>query len=367
MAYTSIVIIDARSSLFTVRVALEQRYDVQVRYTQDPAAGLELVQSAKPDYILVNPNGIRTEITAFLTRLAQSGSRTPVIVAGDQSIADGLRTIYSHIIGNVPPAYNETDLLPFLKQQRPSPTGKLRGMALAERAELVQANQQLEQRVQEVMTLHRIGKSVAALIELDAILARIVEAAVFMLRAEEGSIMLVDPETNALYLRAQKGLGEKQARGFNIKIQDTLIGSVVRTQRPVRLTRGTSENALLKVVTGYLVNALLYVPLILHDQVIGVLGVSNQTAPRAFTDHDQRLMESLADYAALAIEVARQHKTICRLRQDVAVVHTIAAAVDELRERLPTTDVDVTSALRRIEGAVHILARLAETEAAADV
>jgi putative methionine-R-sulfoxide reductase with GAF domain len=367
VAYTSIVIIDAKSSQFTVRVALEQRYDVNVQYTQDPAAGLELVQSTKPNYILVNPDGIQAELTAFLMRLARSGSQTPIIVAGDPIIADELRKIYPHIMGNVPSAYSEIDLLPFLKRQRPGPTVKPRSMALAERAALVQANQLLEQRVQEVMTLHRIGKSVAALIDLDAILTRIVEAAVFMLRAEEGSIMLVDPETNALYLRAQKGLGEKQAQGLNIKIQDTLIGSVVRTKRPVRLTRGSSENSLLKVVTGYLVNALLYVPLILHDQVIGVLGVSNQTAPQAFTDHDQRLMESLADYAALAIEVARQHKTICRMRQDLAVVHTIGAAVDELRERLPAADADVTSALRRIEGAVHILARLAETEATADV
>ena len=116
-------------------------------------------------------------------------------------------------------------------------TGMLRKRALAERASLVQTNQMLEQRVQEMLTLHQIGKAVASLTDLDAMLARIVEAAVFLLRTEEASIMLRDRKTNELYLRAQKGLGEKQARGFNLKIQDTLIGSVVQTRQPVRLAR----------------------------------------------------------------------------------------------------------------------------------
>jgi len=367
MAYTSIVIVDAKSNLYTMRVALEQRYDIAVQYTRDASAGLELVHSSQPDYILVNPHSIQEATIEFLAHLAQMGKTIPVIVVGDQALTDDLRSAYPCIMGCVPPIYNEKDLLPFLKQPRPTRTGKLRGMALAERADLVQANQLLERRVQEVMTLHRIGKSVASLIDLDAILARIVEAAVFLLHAEEGSILLVDPETDALYLRAQKGLGEKQARGFNIKIEDTLIGSVVSTGQPVRMARGASADARLKVVTGYLVNALLYVPLILREQIIGVLGVSNQTAPQAFSEHDQRLMEALADYAALAIQVARQHKTLTRLRQDLAVVHTIAAASAEIRTLLPGTDPQIQSALSRIDGAIHILARMAKAEAETDV
>jgi two-component system NtrC family sensor kinase len=367
MAYTSILILDATSSLITVRVALEQRYDVAVNHVRSARAGLELIRNSPPEHIVVNPKGIEAGAAALLTQMAQTGKDIPVIVAGDERVAGGLRSIYPHIAGRVPLVYTEVDLMPFLQRQRPTRTGKLRGRALAERAALVQANQLLERRVQEVMTLHQIGKSVASLTDLDAILTRIVEAAVYLLRAEEGSIMLVDPDTNELYLRAEKGLGEKQARGFNLKIEDTLIGSVVRTGRPVMMARGASDDPRLKVVTGYLVNALLYVPLTLRGQIIGVLGVSNQTAPRAFTGHDQRLMEALADYAALAIEVARQHKTLAGLRQDLAVSHIIAAAAEELRGRLVTDDPNALSALRRIENAASILTRMAEAEATVDV
>jgi transcriptional regulator with GAF, ATPase, and Fis domain len=326
-----------------------------------------LVRDVSPGCILVNPTGIEAEAASFLSQVAQLGIATPVVVAGDDEIVGALSSMYPHVVGRVPTKYGERELLPYLQRQRPTQTGELRGRALAERAALVQANQTLEQRVQEVVTLHRIGRAVASLTDLDEILARIAEAAVYLLHAEESSIMLIDDETDELYLRAQKGLGEKQARGFNLKIEDTLIGSVVRTGRPVKMARGTSDDSRLKVVTGYLVNALLYVPLMLRRQVIGVLGVANQSSPKAFTEHDQRLMNALADYAALAIEVARQHRTLKRVREDLGVAHTITATVEELFERLGTDDPEILSALRRLEGAAHILTRMAEAEAPVDV
>jgi DNA-binding NarL/FixJ family response regulator len=367
MANGSIVILDIKSNLFTVRVALEQRYDIAVNLVRNTGGALELLRNSPPDHILVNPYGLEAQVSEFLAEMAQMNLDTPVIMVGDETSANQFQAIYANVVGYVPMNYDETDLLPHIQQQRPMPVGKPKTMALAERAALIQANQMLEQRVQEMMTLQQIGKAVASLTDLDAILARIVEAAVFLLHAEESSIMLMDRETNELYLRSQKGLGEKQARGFNLKIQDTLIGSVVQTGRPVRMARGASQDSRLKVVTGYLVNALVYVPLTLQGQVIGVLGVANQTAHKAFNEHDQRLMEALADYAALAIEVARQHKAIVQMRQDLAVVHTIAALVDEMREYLTEDDPNVSSTLRRIDSALHILTRLAVTEAPADV
>jgi two-component system NtrC family sensor kinase len=366
MTSSTLVIIDGVSSLFTVRVALEQRFDVAVSHATDTAAGMDLVRNSSPDYILVKPSGIEAETAEFLAQLARTGHMTPVIVAGSAELTDQLRSIYPQVVGTIPSAYSEEDLLPFL-ERRPTQTGKMRSRALAERAALIQANQQLERRVQESLTLHQIGKGVASLTDLDAILVRITEAAVFLLRAEESAIMLMDPQTNVLYLRAQKGLGEKQARGFNIKVEDTLIGSVVRTGRPVRLARGEGEDARLKVVTGYMVNALLYVPLTLRGQIMGVLGVANQVADRGFSEHDQRLMETLADYAALAIEVARQHLTLQCWRDELAVAHTIGAAVAEISERLVTDDETVLTALRRIEGAAHVLTQLAEGPMPADV
>jgi hypothetical protein len=362
MANRSLVIIDAQSDLFTVRTVLQQRYEVNVNHTKSLAGGLDLVRDSAPDYIVVNPSGMAGQVTEFLERLNQAGNEIPVIVAGDEEMYQKLLEVYSHIVGHIPTVYSESDLLPFLRPQPATPRGRPRGMALAERAALVQANQKLERRVQEALTLYQIGKAVASLTDLDAILARIVEAAVFLLRAEESSIMLRDLNTNELYLRSQKGLGEKQARGFNLRVDDSLIGAVVRSGEPVRLARDASEDSRLKVVTGYMVNALLYVPLSLRGEVIGVLGVSNQYAEKAFGKHDQRLLEALADYAALAIQVARQHKVIEQFRQERSGCQEIITAVAEIRQLVSSDDPALHDALSRIEDAAETLSRLADKE-----
>ncbi len=241
-------------------------------------------------------------------------------------------------------------------------------LALAERAKLLQMNRLLEQRLREMRTLFDIGKAVAAATDLDTLLTRIVEAAVFLLHAEEGSLLLLDPTTNELYLRAQKGLGEKQARRLKIRVEDTLIGGVVRTGKPVILGRSQVEDGMLKVVTGYLVHALLYVPLKVQGQVIGVLGVDNQTTPRDFTRHDERLLSALADYAAIAIQNAQLRAALARMRPQQErglpgqvraevqkALQTIAGSVRQVQRHLTPQDMDALLALGEIEKqAAHI-------------
>ena len=72
---------------------------------------------------------------------------------------------------------------------------------------LEQINQQLERRVKELNILYSVGKSGTSLLDLEKVLNRIVEAAVFVSGAEEGSLLLVDKDTGELYLRAARNLG----------------------------------------------------------------------------------------------------------------------------------------------------------------
>lgn len=182
-----------------------------------------------------------------------------------------------------------------------------------ERDELTQTvlrvNRQLENRVQEMRFLYGIGRSVTSLQDLELVLNRIVEAAVYLTGAEEGSIMLLDKASGELYLRAARGMGEKSAKAFRMRIQDSMAGQVVRTGRPI-VIGGVNQDDSFKITTGYFVKALLNVPLKVADQVIGVLAVNNKTAVRPFTERHLNLLTALADYASIAIENARLYKRL---------------------------------------------------------
>lgn len=167
----------------------------------------------------------------------------------------------------------------------------------------------LQQRVQELTVLYSIGKSVSALMGQEELLERIVEAGVYITRAEEGFLLLRDERSDELYLRAAKNMGEQRAQRLRMPIDDSLAGQVVRTGKPIRLDK-TSAGTALKVKTGFFVRSIIQVPLMVGQQVIGVLAVDNQVSDRIFSDNDQYLLSALADYAAIAIENARLYQQV---------------------------------------------------------
>jgi two-component system, OmpR family, phosphate regulon sensor histidine kinase PhoR len=158
----------------------------------------------------------------------------------------------------------------------------------------------LQQRVDELETLNRIGHSLTATLNLDIVLTNVVAAAVEITNAEEGSLLLLDEETGELYMRAARNFQEEYVRTFRLPVQDSLAGEVMQSGKPAIL----DEKSPKKIKTSYLVYNLIYVPLEVRGRIIGVLGVDNRTHGRTFSDHHMKLVTALATYAAVAIENA---------------------------------------------------------------
>jgi K+-sensing histidine kinase KdpD len=154
-------------------------------------------------------------------------------------------------------------------------------------------------------TLSELARSIAAVLDLDKVLNQVVEAAAKLTNAEESLLLLPDPEEEALYLRAMKGLDETHASNFRIKNTEPIVGSVFRSGEPILIDNQSGPQ---RVKTEYFVRSAVYVPMRLKGQTIGVLGVNNRQSDRAFSQVDQELLLDLAAHAAVAIENARLYQ-----------------------------------------------------------
>lgn len=167
--------------------------------------------------------------------------------------------------------------------------------------QLLKANQQQERQLQELNAIYTIGRSVTSVLDLTRVLNRVVEAAVYVAGAEEGLLLLLDSAKKELYLRAAKNVDEKVARNLRVLVDDSVAGRAIQSNRPVLVTGDRA-----KVITGYLAQAMLYLPLQVPERgVIGALGVINRQSEHSFSEKDIFLLSALADYAAIAIENAR--------------------------------------------------------------
>src|SRR3954454_1851154 len=263
--------------------------------------GLNRLRQKLPDLILLDLQLPDISGLDLLRLIAQEGYDVPVILMtahGSEGIAvEAFRLGARNYL--IKP-FSETEAQAVIDQ------------ALRERRlkrEKEQLTRHLQQRVKELTVLYSIGQSVSSLLDLEELLVRIVEAAVYITRAEEGFLLLKDPNADELYLRAARNLGEQRAQRMRMPIEDTLAGQVVRTGKPIRLDK-VSAGAALKIKTGFLVRAILQVPLTVGNTVIGVLAVDNQQSERTFSENDQYLLSALADYAAIAIDNARLYQEV---------------------------------------------------------
>jgi DNA-binding response OmpR family regulator len=196
--------------------------------------------------------------------------------------------------------------------------------------QLMGSNSQLQRRAQELNVLYSVGKSVSASLDLEEVLQRVVEAAVYVVGAEEGSLMLLDEERGELYIRASKNLDSK-AQTMRRRVTDSLAGTVLQTQQAVAIGNDSLTE---RTHTALLVKSLIYVPLILQDKAIGVLGVMNYFHDSSFDSNDTRALSALGGYATIAINNANIYKEIERER------NTLSAVVDQTNDPVIVVDAD---------------------------
>ncbi len=189
----------------------------------------------------------------------------------------------------------------------------------------------MEQRLDLADALSQIAKSITSQLELDDVLNQVVEMAGVLTNAGETAIWLVDEQTGELFLEAERGIADEKIRRMRLPIMgDSLAGQVIKNQQSIRASRRPGEEQI-KVKTGYLVEALAYVPITLGGVTFGVLSAGHRVKDKEFNKRDERLLEAIADFAAIAIQNARlfqaTDQALARRVQELSALNEVTHAV----------------------------------------
>lgn len=261
--------------------------------------GLEMAIAKEPDLIIIDQQMPRLTGLEVLQKLRERDIQIPAILvtahgSEDTAVAGFRLGIRDYIIKPIDVDEISESVDRALRESR----------LQRERDQLVQqlmeSNSQLQRRAQELNVLYGVGKSVSSSLDLEEVLHRVVEAAVYVVGAEEGMLMLLDEEQGELYIRASKNLDSK-AQSMRKRVNDSLAGKVLQTKRAIAVG---GDSQWKRTHTALLVKSLIYVPLILQDKPIGVLGVTNRVKETSFDSNDTRALSALAGYTTIAINNA---------------------------------------------------------------
>jgi two-component system NtrC family sensor kinase len=271
-----------------------------VRSVGDGMSALSLAHELEPDVIITDHLMPSLTGIELIRRLHMEMPHIPVIlITGEGSEDLAIEALRSGASDYITKPFKAEQLLAAVGRVLSS-SQRWKEMVRAE-GEAIETGEDLGRRVLELETLAQIGRSVTVMLDLDEVLTTVVESAVQLTEAEEGSLLLLDDVSGELYMRASKNFDDEFVRTFRVQVQDSLAGQVVETGKVVLLDARSPK----KIKTAYLVHSLIYVPLKVRGRTIGVLGVDNRKAGLELDEHDATVMMAMADYAAIAIENAQ--------------------------------------------------------------
>jgi len=172
----------------------------------------------------------------------------------------------------------------------------------AERVRQSRARAQAEAVAATVRKLQIVSDAALAHLELDELLAEILERAATLFDADTGGVLLYDEDDQALSLRASYGeplLGDGDRIGFG----EGPLGRLASECRPEMLT--AAELGRLDGSSSRAIDSLLVVPLLGAGRLFGLLYLGARRE-RQFVAEDLELLALAAERVALAIDHAQR-------------------------------------------------------------
>jgi signal transduction histidine kinase/putative methionine-R-sulfoxide reductase with GAF domain len=199
---------------------------------------------------------------------------------------------------------------------------KLYLSVLAKNAALVEAQEQLRRKVEDLDLLVEIQREMSAAVGLDELLDRLLARAMQLVEAEAGAVLLVDRASGELFFRAAQG-GSSEIKRFKLASGHGVAGWVAMHRAPLIVNDPALDarhDAFLADKINFRPRNILCVPLVSvpvdesAPESLGAIELLNRAGRRGFDDADLKLLTLIAGHASRAIQFARAKEE--RINQD---------------------------------------------------
>ena len=180
---------------------------------------------------------------------------------------------------------------------------------------------ELTRSVEELKALGEVSQTVSSTLDLQTVLTTIVTHAVQLSKADGGTIYEFDEAAQVFVPRANDGISAEMIealRDSRIRIGETAIGEAAAARTPVQIPDLTARPTYraMDVLEREGFRALLAIPLLREDRVIGALVIRRKAAGE-FSAQTVELLQTFATQSTLAIQNARLFAEVHEQRQEL--------------------------------------------------
>lgn len=194
----------------------------------------------------------------------------------------------------------------------------------------------LKRTVEQLAAFNELAKALTSTLEVREVLQLVMSKTSEMLRPTNWSLMLLDEQSGQLYFEIAVGVGSDALKGMRISPGEGIAGHVFKTGLPIRVddvSRDPRFSRRFDEATDFTTSSVIAVPLQSRGRVLGVMELVNGPGMPQFTNDDLQAVVAIADYAAIAIENARNFQRVQELT--ITDEHTGLYNARHLRSLLP--------------------------------
>lgn len=169
--------------------------------------------------------------------------------------------------------------------------------------------------VHQLSIFHDVAKALTSSLNLDSILQTIMEKMAAYFKPDTWSLLMVDEERDELYFAIAVGPASDTLKSVRLKVGEGIAGWVAKHGEPLIVPDVYTDARFAKRIdemTKWETRSIICMPLSSKHRALGVIQLINVDM-KGFGEDELMLLQTLADYAAIAIDNARAVEKIQEL------------------------------------------------------
>lgn len=193
----------------------------------------------------------------------------------------------------------------------------------------------LEKKINEINLLYEIEREMNQAYDLEELLSKLVEKICEALKTEASLINLLDSNNENFITRAAWNVDLEKLKDFSFSKANGLTGKVAKKAESLIINNTKEEKLFDREFWSQLgidICQLIFVPLVINKEVIGILMVFNKAEQdEFFREEDIRIIDSLASQISRSIEAYRLRDEKIQAERLASIGNMMSAIVHDLR------------------------------------
>jgi HD-GYP domain-containing protein (c-di-GMP phosphodiesterase class II) len=177
--------------------------------------------------------------------------------------------------------------------------------------------------ISRLSSLYNISNNISSFLHPEPVLKMVLDEAMKLLEAEQGSIMLLNEDRDELMVLVESGFTLED--DHTVRVGEGIAGNVVLEGKPYLILREKKDDQNEK--------SSICVPLKARERILGVVSIKGKRTGEDFSEDELNLLEILASSAAVSIDNAKLYEKIERKAWELSTLFHIGTAINSSLDR----------------------------------